>query len=48
MASFNINDNEPTASNGNPTNIIHKDIASIRKFDIIVQQVINHIKFFEN
>ncbi len=36
MASFNIDYNESTASNDNSTDIIHKHIASMRKFDIIV------------
>jgi hypothetical protein len=36
MASFNMNSIESTASNDGSTDVIHKDITSIRIFDMIV------------
>jgi hypothetical protein len=38
MASLNVNFTESTSSNDNSIDISHKDIASIRTFDIIVLQ----------
>jgi hypothetical protein len=36
MTSLNFNFTEPTASNEDPTGITHKDISSVRKFDVIM------------